>query len=97
MLLKRRCRKILRQCICYHLVGSALHQLDDAILDELVDEMLTRITVSRPLSVTWVLGHSDNCTRVLIQVHGPLSEPSQAQVDRQRKPSGSALASTPPL
>jgi hypothetical protein len=26
-----------------------------------------------------------------------LSEPSQAQVDRQRKPSGSALASTPPL
>ena len=26
-----------------------------------------------------------------------LSEPSQAQVDRKRKPSGSALASTPPL
>jgi hypothetical protein len=42
MLLKNRCWQILRQCICYHLVGSALHQLDDAIFDELVDEMRTR-------------------------------------------------------
>jgi hypothetical protein len=45
MLLQSRCLQILRQCICYHLVGSALHQLDDAIFDELVDEMLTRINV----------------------------------------------------
>jgi hypothetical protein len=37
MLLKRRCQQVLRQCICYHLVGSALHQLDNAIFDELVD------------------------------------------------------------
>jgi hypothetical protein len=50
---------------------SALHQLDDAIFDELVDEILTPINVSRPLSVTWVLGHRDNCTRVHIQVHRP--------------------------
>ncbi len=71
MLIKSRCWQILRQCICYHLVGSALHQLDDAIFDELVDEMLTRIIVSRPLSVTWVLVHRDNCRRVLIQVHRP--------------------------
>ena len=28
---------------------------------------------------------------------GGVSEPSQAQIDRYRKPSGSALASTPPL
>jgi hypothetical protein len=54
MLLKSRCQQVLRHCICYHLVGSALHQLDDAIFDELVDEMLTRVNVSRPLSVTWV-------------------------------------------
>jgi hypothetical protein len=59
--------QILSQCICYNLVGFALHHLDDAIFDELVDEMLTRINVSRPFSVTWVLGHRDNCTRVLIQ------------------------------
>ena len=71
MLLKSRCWQVLRQCICYHLVGSELHQLDHAIFDELVDEMLTRINVSRPLSVTWVLGHRDNCTRVLIQVRRP--------------------------
>ena len=64
MLLKSRCRQVLRQCICYHLVGSALHQLDDGIFDELVDEMLMRIHVSRPLSVTWVLGHRDNCTDI---------------------------------
>ncbi len=56
MLLKSRCLQILRHCICYHLVGSAIHQLDDAIFDELVYEMLTRINMSRPLSVTWVLG-----------------------------------------
>ncbi len=39
MLLKSRCLQILRQCICYHLVGSALHQLDYAFFDELVDEI----------------------------------------------------------
>jgi L-arabinose isomerase len=33
--------------------------------------------------------------RIVYGTH--VSEPSQAQVDRQRKPSGSALASTPPL
>jgi hypothetical protein len=71
MLFKSSCLQILRQCICYHLVGSALHQLDDVIFDELVDKMLTRINVSRPLSVTWVFGHRNNCTRVLIQVHRP--------------------------
>jgi hypothetical protein len=71
MLLKTRCLQILRQCICYHLVGSALYQVDDVIFDELVDETLTCINVSRPLSVTWVLGHRNNCTRVLIQVHRP--------------------------
>jgi hypothetical protein len=62
MLLKHRCGQVLRQRICYHLVGSALHQLDNAIFDELVDEMLTRVNVSR---------HCYNCPRVLIQVHGP--------------------------
>jgi hypothetical protein len=41
MLLKSRCRQLLRQRICHHL--SALHQLDDAIFDELVDEWLTRV------------------------------------------------------
>ena len=46
MLLKSRCRQILRQCICYHLVGSALHQLDDAILADLVDEIVAPINVS---------------------------------------------------
>ena len=72
MLLKSRCRQVLRQCIVwYHLVGSALYQLDDAIFDELVDEILTRINVSRPLSVTWVLCHRDNCARVLMQVRRP--------------------------
>jgi hypothetical protein len=50
MLLKSRCWQVLRQQICYHLVGSALHQLDNAIFDELVDEMLARIYVSRSLS-----------------------------------------------
>ena len=58
MLLKSRSRQVLRQSICYHLVGSALHQLDDAIFDELVDEMLTRINVSRSFSVTRVLTRS---------------------------------------
>jgi hypothetical protein len=43
---------ILRQCICYHLVGSALHQLDDAILADLVDEIVAPINVLPPLSVT---------------------------------------------
>jgi hypothetical protein len=71
MLLKSRCRQVLRPCICYHFVGSALHKLDDAIFDELVIEMLTHINVSRPLSVIWVLCHRDNCTRVLTQVHRP--------------------------
>jgi hypothetical protein len=59
MLLKSRCQQILRQCICYDLVGFALHQLDNVIFDELVDEMLTRINVSHPLLVTCVLGHHD--------------------------------------
>jgi hypothetical protein len=39
-----------------------LHQLDDTLFDELVDETLTRINVSRPLSVTWVL-----CPRKVFQ------------------------------
>ena len=40
MLLKSRCRQDLRQFVCYHLVGSALHQLDDAIFDELDRRMV---------------------------------------------------------
>jgi hypothetical protein len=48
-----------------HKVTKSLHQFDDAVFDELVDEMLTRIYVSRPLTVTWVLCHCDNCERVL--------------------------------
>jgi hypothetical protein len=68
IMLKSRCLQVLPQCIFNHLVGSALHQLDHAIFDELVGEMLTRNNVSRPLSFTWVLCHRNNCTRVLVQM-----------------------------
>jgi hypothetical protein len=46
-----------------------LHQHDDAIFDELVDEMLTRINVSRPLSVTWVLLYRSSLPTSLAAYH----------------------------
>ena len=38
MLLKSRCWQVLRQRICYP-VGSEMHQIDDMIFDELVDDI----------------------------------------------------------
>lgn len=39
----------------HNLFGLALMQLDSAILDEPVDEVLTRVVVSCPLSIAWIL------------------------------------------